>query len=134
MRRDLSETREFFKGDRYAVHSGIVIDEVGDGYALCSMDIRDYHKNVRDVVMGGVIFTLADLCYGAACDGQACSMTSEISFLHAAKGNRLIAEARRIKEGRTTVFYEVRVTDENGTLIAFVTMTGYRFQEVKPKP
>ena len=126
MRRDLAETRAFFEDDRFAVHSGIEIDEVGEGYAVCSMDIKDFHKNARGVVMGGAIFTLADLCYGAACDGQACSMTSEINYLHAAKGNRLIAEARRIKDGRTTVFYEIRVKDENGLLIAFATMTGFR--------
>ena len=129
MRRDLQATREFFIDDRYAVHSGIVIDEVGEGYARCSMEIKDYHRNARGVVMGGAIFTLADLCYGAACDGQACSMTSEINYLHAAKGNKLIAEAHLIKDGRTTVFYEIRVTDESGLLIAFVTMTGRRIRK-----
>lgn len=129
MRRDLQATREFFIDDRYAVHSGIVIDEVGEGYARCSMEIKDYHRNARGVVMGGAIFTLADLCYGAACDGQACSMTSEINYLHAAKGNKLIAEAHLIKDGRTTVFYEIRVTDESGLLIAFVTMTGFRIRK-----
>ncbi|MBO4718012.1 MAG: PaaI family thioesterase [Spirochaetales bacterium] len=129
MRRDLQATREFFIDDRYAVHSGIVIDEVGEGYARCSMEIKDYHRNARGVVMGGAIFTLADLCYGAACDGQACSMTSEINYLHAANGNKLIAEAHLIKDGRTTVFYEIRVTDESGLLIAFVTMTGCRIRK-----
>ena len=129
MRRDLEATREFFIDDRYAVHSGIVIDEVGEGYARCSMEIKDYHRNARGVVMGGAIFTLADLCYGAACDGQACSMTSEINYLHAAKGNKLFAEAHLIKDGRTTVFYEIRVTDESGLLIAFVTMTGFRIRK-----
>ena len=128
MRRDLQATREFFIDDRYAVHSGIVIDEVGEGYARCSMEIKDYHRNARGVVMGGAIFTLADLCYGAACDGQACSMTSEINYLHAAKCDKLFAEAHLIKDGRTTVFYEIRVTDENGLLIAFVTMTGFRIK------
>ena len=128
MRRDLRETREFFVNDKYAVHSGIVIDEVGEGYARCSMEIKDYHRNARGVVMGGAIFTLADLCYGAACDGQACSMTSEINYLHAAKGNKLIAEAHLIKDGRTTVFYEIRVTDDSGLIIAFVTMTGFRIR------
>lgn len=129
MRRDLQATREFFIDDRYAVHSGIVIDEVGEGYARCSMEIKDYHRNARGVVMGGAIFTLADLCYGAACDGQACSMTSEINYLHAAKGNKLIAEAHLIKDGRTTVFYEIRVTDDSGLIIAFVTMTGFRIRK-----
>ena len=129
MRRNLDETRKFFEDDSFAVHSGIVIDEVGEGYARCSMEIKDYHKNARGVVMGGAIFTLADLCYGAACDGQACSMTSEINYLRAAKGTRLIAEAHQIKDGRTTVFYEIRVTDDAGLLVAFMTMTGFRIKK-----
>ena len=109
MRRDLEATRKFFADDLFAVHSG--------------MEIKDFHKNARGVVMGGAIFTLADLCYGAACDGQACSMTSEINYLHAAKGKKLFAEAKMVKDGRTTVFYEIRVTDDEGRLVAFVTMT-----------
>ncbi|MCR5442170.1 MAG: PaaI family thioesterase [Sphaerochaetaceae bacterium] len=128
MRRDLEATRKFFADDLFAVHSGIEIDQVGEGYARCSMEIRDFHKNARGVVMGGAIFTLADLCYGAACDGQACSMTSEINYLHAAKGKKLFAEAKMIKDGRTTVFYEIRVTDDEGRLVAFATMTGFRIQ------
>ena len=126
MRRNLEETRAFFEKDRFAIHSGITIDEVAEGYARCSMEIKEHHKNANDVVMGGAVFTLADLCFGAASDGKAVSMTSEISFLHPAKGKRLCAEARMIKDGRSSVFYEVRVSDDEGRIVAFVTMTGFR--------
>ena len=126
MTRNLEETREFFKNDRFAVHSGISIDEVGEGFARCSMAIEDHHRNARDVVMGGAIFTLADLCFGAACGGEAVSMTSEINFLYPASGSRLTAEARRIKDGRTTVFYEIKVFDDKSRTVAFATMSGHK--------
>ncbi len=62
MRRDLEQTRKFFQKDSFAVNSGISIDEVGEGYARCSMKVQKMHTNVRGTVMGGAIFTLADLC------------------------------------------------------------------------
>ena len=126
MERSLKETRDFFKNDLFAVHSGISIDEVGDGYARCSMPVEQYHLNARGVVMGGAIFTLADLCFGAACGGEAVSMTSEINFLSPAVSPRLTAEAHRVKDGRTTVFYEIKVFDASDRVVAFATMIGFR--------
>ena len=39
----LEAIRERFTGDRYAAHSGIVIEEAREGYARCSMIIQPYH-------------------------------------------------------------------------------------------
>lgn len=125
MRRDLEQTREFFRDDRFAVINGITIDEVGDDYARCSMEISDRHLNARSNVMGGAIFTLADLCFGAASDGEAVSMSSEINFLAPAKGPKLCAEARLVRGGSTTVFYTVKVM-EGDREVAFVTMRGFK--------
>ena len=126
MRRNLEETRAYADKDRFAVYCDIVIDEVGEGYAKCHMDIKDHHRNARGVVMGGATFTLADLCYGAACDFSAVSMTSEINYLAPATGDVLYAEAHVVKDGHATVFYEVVVTDQNGRKVAFLTMTDFK--------
>ena len=128
MRRNLEQTREFFKDDRFAVYNGITIDEVGEGYAKCSMEINENHLNARSNVMGGAIFTLADLCFGAASDGQAVSMTSDINFLSPGIGPKLWAEAHLIRGGRTTVFYEVKVMEES-RVVAYVTIRGYVIQK-----
>jgi acyl-CoA thioesterase len=125
MRRDLEQTRAFFKDDRFAVYNGITIDEVGEGYAKCSMEIDENHLNARSNVMGGAIFTLADLCFGAASDGEAVSMSSEINFISPGRGPKLNAEARLIHGGNTTVLYEVEVT-EGDRKVAFVTMRGFK--------
>ncbi len=125
MRRDLEQTREYFKNDRFAMYNGITIDEVGEGYAKCSMVIDDNHRNAMGNVMGGAIFTLADLCYGAASDGQAVSMSSDINFIAPGKGPKLCSEARLIHGGNTTVLYEVKVMDGE-RIIAFVTMRGFK--------
>ena len=52
--------------------------------------------------------------------------SANISFLTGAKGNRLTAEANRIREGVTSCLYEVKVFDEEGTMVAFVTVQGAR--------
>ena len=53
------------------------------------------------------------------------SLRSDISFLGPAKGEKLIAKAVCVKDGRNTVCYRVDVTDEYGNLTATVTATGY---------
>ncbi len=80
--------------------------------------------------MGGAIFTLADFAVAVASNGHAettntVSLHGEITFLTPAKGKRLMAEANCIKEGRTTCFYEVAVTDELGTNVARATFNGF---------
>ena len=43
----------------------------------------------------------------------------------AAKGKKLIAKASCVKDGRSTAYYRVDVTDDLGNLTATVTATGY---------
>ena len=128
MRRNLEETRAFFKNDRFAAFSGITIDEVGDDYARCSMRIEDKHLNANNVVMGGAIFTLADLCFGAASNGQAVTLSGNMNFLCPADGTLLTAEATLLRHGKTTLCYEIRITNDTGKLVAFSTVTGYKIQ------
>ena len=54
----------------------------------------------------------------------AVSTTSQITFLKAAKGSVLTARAELIREGRTSVYAEVTVTDDLGTLVARITASG----------
>ena len=58
----LEEAREFFSKDYFATKAtGIIITEVGDHYARCSLTITRDHQNAYGGVMGGAIFTLAAL-------------------------------------------------------------------------
>ena len=42
-----------------------------------------------------------------------------------AKGNRLIAEANCVKNGRTVSYYEAKITDELGNIVATFSSTDY---------
>lgn len=125
----LEEVRKIFEGDKFATENGAIIDEIGEKSATCSLKITDSHRNAIGAVMGGVYFMLADFAFAVAANHETMgcvSLRSDISFLGAARGNKLIAKASCIKDGKTTSCYRVDVTDEQGSLVATVTMTGYR--------
>ncbi|MCR5217540.1 PaaI family thioesterase [Treponema sp.] len=127
---ELEEAREFFGKDTFAsVTTGIVIDEVGEHYAKCSLEIKDGHKNAYGGVMGGAIFTLADYTFAVASNFrsvQTVSVSSNISFVGMAKGKKLIAESSLVKDGRSTCLYSINICDELGTKVAFVTINGMK--------
>ena len=127
----LGEVRRIFEGDRFATENGAVIEEIGDHSAVCSLNITASHRNAMGAVMGGTYFMLADFAFAVAANWEkmgCVSLHSDISFLGAAKGEKLIAKAVCLKEGKTTACYRIDVTDELGNLAAMVTATGYHVQ------
>ena len=129
--RTLEEVRKLFEGDRFATENGAVIDGIGDRRATCSLTLTASHRNAMGAVMGGTYFMLADFAFAVAANWErmgCVSLRSDISFLGAAKGGRLIARAACVKDGKSTVCYRVDVTDELGNLTATVTTTGYRIK------
>ena len=126
--KNIEEIREIFKNDRFATENGAVIDEVGEDFSVCSLEISPRHQNAVGAVMGGVPFMLADFAFAVAVNHETMntvSLSSTISFLGVAKGNRLIAKAECVKFGRATCYYTVHITDEIGTRVAEVVFTGF---------
>ena len=124
----LEEIKEIFKNDRFATENGASIEVVEDGYAICSLEITPHHLNAAGAIMGGVPFTLADFAFAVAANAEGLgtvSLSSTINFLNAAKGKKLIAEAKCEKNGRTTCLYSIKVFDELGTSVANVSITGF---------
>ncbi len=125
----IEEAREHFKKDRFATDAGMVIDEMGEDYSVCSVVLNDSHKNAYGGVMGGAIFTLADLAF-AVCANQihALSVAQQVSinYLSAPKGAKLIARAKCIKNGKTTSVLNVEVSDDTGRNVALFTGTAFK--------
>lgn len=123
----IEEARQFFADDRFATENGAVIDEIGDHCAKCSLTLDSRHKNAVGGVMGGVHFMLADFAFAVASnrDGErTVSLSSNITLLRACRGSRLIAEATRVKDGKTACYYTVNISDELGNLLAAATISG----------
>lgn len=92
------------------------------------MQLTEIHRNALGAVMGGAIFTLADFAFAVASNwnkSPQVSLNASINFLGRAKGDKLIARAQKIKEGRTTCYYEVKVSDESGNQVAHMTSGGF---------
>lgn len=125
----IEEAREFFNNDKYAYNSGVYIEELNGNTCLCSMEITADHRNAMGGVMGGAIFTLADLAFAAASTNvhrPTVALNTSINFLSGAKGTKLFARANCVKDGRTTAVYNVEVKDDTGRLIAQLVTTGYK--------
>lgn len=126
---ELEEVRRFFERDVFATSAtGIIIDEIGDRMATCSIELDSRHKNAAGQVMGGAIFTLADFTFAVAANRPNLPITvttsTNVSFIGTVKGDRLIATAKLLKDGKRSCFYEVTVTDEKGNLVAMASTVG----------
>ena len=90
--------------------------------------------NAGDRVMGAVYYTMADFAFAVASNPNAgdepitFTLSSQISFLTAARGNYLTAEAKAVRKGRRTSFYAAEIRDELGTLVATVSSTGFTME------
>ena len=127
--KNLEEAKEYFGGDRYATKTtGIEILEASKGHAKCALKIEDKHKNALDQVMGGVLFVMADFAFAIASNFKqtpVVTQTSQITYLSAAKGEMLYAEAEKIRHGRRACFYKITITDDLGNDVAYITTTGF---------
>lgn len=125
----LESAREFFYKDKFAVNTGITLDEITEDEAVCSLDVTDEHKNAYGGVMGGVIFTLADFAF-AVLSNQIHQLTVaqqvDIHYLSAPKGNKLIAKATCRKSGRTSSIVNVDISDDTGRDVAQFICTGFK--------
>ena len=64
----LAIIQDIFSTNRYVIHSGIIIDEVGCGRAKLHMTIdADVHINLTGFTHGGAFSTLANTAVGVAC-------------------------------------------------------------------
>lgn len=128
----LEEAKKFFENDRFATENGITLDEIGDDWAKTSVTLTDRHRNAQGGIMGGVMFTLADLAFAAACNNvhsPSVAQQVSINFLSGTKSSRLFAHAQCIKDGRTSGVYQVKVTDDSGRGIALFTGVAFKKQQ-----
>ncbi len=125
---DVERARAFFSADHFAMGMGIQIDEVEEGLARCSLSVSQRHMNADGHVMGGVIFTLADFAFAVAANlnrPATVTLSSQVTFLCPPVGGSLTAEAKRLRQGRRTCYYEVKVLDAVDTVVAVVGVTGF---------
>lgn len=128
------KAHEVFGQDLYATQAtGVVIEEVKPQYARCSVQVTDGLRNAMGAVMGGVMFTLADLAFAAAANSYCLEQDepiawvttgSNIEYLSQPTDDHLTAETECIKQGRSTCLYLIHISDGSGRKVAMLTARG----------
>lgn len=123
-------TKEFFsEHDRFARHCGLELIDARPGSARVRMTIQPFHFNGAGTVHGGAIFTLADFAFAVASNSQgqlAMGINTSTTFIKAARGGVLHAEAQEISLNKRLGNYQIRVTDDQEQLIALFQGTAFR--------
>jgi acyl-CoA thioesterase len=124
------EISDKIRAEPWARSLGIEYVEMRRGFCRLRLQLRSHMVNFLGFPHGGVIFTLADVAFGAACNSHgktAVALSVTIDFLATVTAEAtLVAEAREVKQGRRTGFYEVRVTTEDGQAVAAAHCIAHR--------
>ena len=126
---------EFLLNDRFARRAGAEILTLEPGYAKVRMKVTPEHLNAAGVCQGGALFTLADLAFAAVANSYTqitLSLSANITFLKAVSEGWILAEAREVYHHNRIPYIEVHITQEDGTLVAIMTSSGYRKKDTLP--
>lgn len=133
MKQSLGIIKDFFSiHDLFARHSGIELQEVGEGWAKASMKIEPYHFNGAKTVHGGAIFTLADFAFAVASNSHgnlAMGINTSVSFVKAPTAGTLHATAREQSRNPKLASYSVMITDDEDSVVAIFQGMVYRKKE-----
>src|SRR5579863_137268 len=101
---------------------GMEIVEIRPGHATLKMTVKPHMVNGQRIAHGGFIFTLADSAFAFACNThneRAVAAQGNITFIRPGKlGDRLVATAHEISRSGRSGIYDVRVTSDDGAVIA----------------
>ena len=120
----LAFTREYQKQIPFVQHLKILTEELGQGTARLSLPVERAFTNSLGTVHGGVIMSLLDVALCTAARTLHPDSTGVItidlstSFIGGGSGERLIAEARVLKDARTMSFVEGEARNADGSLVA----------------
>ncbi len=117
-------TRDYQKKIPFVAHLGLVTEALGEGTARLSMPLPEHFTNSLGTAHGGVILSLLDvaLCTAARTlhpDSMGViTIDMSTSFIGGGSGDRLIAEARVLRDARSMTFVEAEAKNADGSLVA----------------
>jgi len=124
------------KGDKFAASIGAQLVEVREGYAKAVLTVGESHLNGAGVCQGGVFYTLADLAFAAVANGRSIltlGISNTITLLKSAQlGDTLSAECTEILNHHRLPYCDIKVTNQNGDIVAVMTGLAYRLNKEFP--
>ena len=107
---------------------GIRLLDLGAGYAKVALDLKPIHLNGVGLVQGGVLFTMADFAFAAACnysEENVVGVETSMSYIKSVREGTVYAEAREVSRTRSFTSCDVRVTDDKERLVALFRARGF---------
>lgn len=124
----MDKLKNYFNKDRFAAYCGLELVECHPGYSKAQVKINEHHLNGAGIVHGGLLFSLADFCFGTAANAYgkvALTINTTMVFTKKAIGGVLTAEAREIGKSNKLLTYDVDIKDEAGQQLAHFTGMAY---------
>ncbi len=132
----LQALRKRFQEEALARNFGVDILELEPGRALVRMKITNMMNNIFDVTHGAAIYAIIDSAFELAVNSHgtvAVALGVNVSYLKPViPGMTLLAEGREVSRSSRIAACEIRVTDENGGLIATCQALAYRKKDALP--
>jgi uncharacterized protein (TIGR00369 family) len=122
-------TRRHLKQSRAIAMLGFKLESASHGRAVLRLDAQACHKQLNDVVHGGILAALADTAgaiaaYTTVQKGVAlATIELKINYLEGVPGGRVRAEARVLRTGRNFIVTECEIFGQKGTLSAKALLT-----------
>jgi uncharacterized protein (TIGR00369 family) len=121
---DVESAREYQKKIPFVSHLKMLTEALGQGNARVSLPIEPHLGNSMGTVHGGVTMSLLDVAMCTAARTLhpdsigVITIDMSTSFVDGASGERLVAEARVLKDRRTVSFVEAEARTPDGAIVA----------------
>ena len=119
---DFEKLRQFITAhNAFAKKLNVTVEEIRPGYARVSKTVLADETNPAGTAHGGLFLTLTDIASGSAAAAHghvAATVSEDYHYLRGAlAGDKMTAEAREVKCGRTLCVFEVQITNQDGVLL-----------------
>jgi acyl-CoA thioesterase len=130
----IRQINNIIQKDAFANYLGANVEIVKPGHSRVSLKISDNMINFHGTTHGGVIFSISDMAFAAACNSHgmvAVALNVSICFLRPSfAGDHLVAEAKEEHNGRRISVYDIKIYNKKtNELIAKSQDQAYRKKE-----
>lgn len=132
----ISSIKKQVEKERFANKMGLRLVEIGFGRAVVEMAPQEDNANIFGMTHGGAIFSLIDEAFQISCNSYgtvAVALSVTVTYHRPPqRGSLLRAESVEIHRSRKTATYDIKVKDEQETLIASCMAVAYRKNDKLP--
>lgn len=140
----LDYARSRVKLSKFSALMGFDVEKLYEGGAVLTVTTEDHHRQVHNVMHGGVIAALADTAAAIAAytvvprGTEVVTIELKINYLLPVAGGKLTAEGKVLRAGRNFIVVECDVRNDQAALAAKALMTfgaapGHNLNSTAPK-